>query len=99
MSSQQSAIPIHTKKNDRKGTLNLDPYAAPDVYYGNSHSPRQVAKNRTYSAIEPQRHSGLDHGNRSARRTSQGMSARDVLAETHADSLHQTPRVISHAAT
>ncbi|KAK4539450.1 hypothetical protein LTR36_010927 [Oleoguttula mirabilis] len=69
MSSQHSALPIHTAKPDRKATLNLDPYAAPDVYYGASHSPRQVAKSRTYSAID-QRHSPLESSIRKGRRTS-----------------------------
>lgn len=32
-------------------SLDLDPYAAPSVYYGASHHPRKVAKSRTYSAV------------------------------------------------
>jgi len=61
MSAQKSTVPIHTKNNvkegehahDRKVSLNLDPFAAPDVYYGSSHNPRKVAKSRTYSAVSP----------------------------------------------
>ncbi|KAK0287378.1 alpha,alpha-trehalase nth1 [Friedmanniomyces endolithicus] len=60
MSSQKSSLPIHTKLNTadedlvRKGTLNLDPYAPPEVYYGESHGPRKVGgKGRTYSAVSP----------------------------------------------
>lgn len=59
MSSQKSTVPVHSKNStkegehahDRKISLNLDPYAAPDVYYGSSHNPRKVAKSRTYSAV------------------------------------------------
>ncbi|KAK3646302.1 alpha,alpha-trehalase nth1 [Elasticomyces elasticus] len=59
MSSQKSELPIHTKHTPaddqhRKVSLNLDPYAPAEVYYGDSHSPRKVGgKGRTYSAIEP----------------------------------------------
>lgn len=34
-----------------KLSLDTDPYAAPNVYYGASHSSRRVAKSRTYSAV------------------------------------------------
>ncbi|KAK3678894.1 alpha,alpha-trehalase nth1 [Recurvomyces mirabilis] len=55
MSGQQSALPIRTsdpkeQSHQRKNTLTVDPYAAPEVYYGSSHGPRKVAKGRTYSA-------------------------------------------------
>ena len=60
MSSQKSTLPIHTKHiaadEDllRQGTLNVDPFAPPEVYYGESHGPRKVGgKGRTYSAVSP----------------------------------------------
>ena len=62
MSSQKSALPIHPSKTEKsssvqhnngeaKVSLDTDPFAAPNVYYGTSHSPRKVAKSRTYSAV------------------------------------------------
>ncbi|KAK4900913.1 alpha,alpha-trehalase nth1 [Elasticomyces elasticus] len=59
MSLQKSELPIHTKHtpaedHTRKVSLNLDPYAPAEVYYGDSHSPRKVGgKGRTYSAVSP----------------------------------------------
>lgn len=62
MSSQKSALPIHTTQDphnnvhNEKGhhehiSLDLDPYAPSNVYYGADHGPRKVAKSRTYSAV------------------------------------------------
>lgn len=64
MSLQRSELPIHpkddsavrppthhTSNTNNDVTLDLDPYAAPNVYYGTSHSSRKVAKSRTYSAV------------------------------------------------
>lgn len=60
MSGQKSELPLHPiphpdgngrDKQAPRVSLSLDPYAAPDVYYGQSHTPRQVAKSRTYSAV------------------------------------------------
>lgn len=64
MSSQKSALPIHTTQDphnnvhNEKGhhehiSLDLDPYAPSNVYYGADHGPRKVAKSRTYSAVDP----------------------------------------------
>ncbi|KAI7153053.1 Neutral [Hortaea werneckii] len=61
MSGQKSELPLHPNphpdgngrdKQAPRVSLSLDPYAAPDVYYGQSHTPRQVAKSRTYSAVD-----------------------------------------------
>jgi len=90
MSAQKSTVPIHTKNNvkegehahDRKVSLNLDPFAAPDVYYGSSHNPRKVAKSRTYSAIDPHRNSLASGYKQPGRRTShdaQGNAPRRYL--------------------
>ena len=58
MSAQKSALPFRSPSSNpdkaglpRQVTLDLDPYAAPNVYYGASHNPRKVAKSRTYSAV------------------------------------------------
>lgn len=65
MSSQKSDLPthpaahehvVHEKEQSKNGervvnALDLDPFAAPSVYYGSSHSPRKVAKSRTLSAV------------------------------------------------
>jgi alpha,alpha-trehalase len=56
MSTQKSVLPIHPTRNDHDHgnaptSLDLDPFAAPNVYYGTSHGPRKVAKSRTYSAV------------------------------------------------
>lgn len=65
MSSQKSDLPTHPaahehvaheKEQSKNGervvnALELDPFAAPSVYYGSSHSPRKVAKSRTLSAV------------------------------------------------
>lgn len=55
MNVQKSAVPTlttqKTRSDDKEHTLDLDPYAAPNVYYGASHSTRKVAKSRTYSAV------------------------------------------------
>ncbi|EME46346.1 glycoside hydrolase family 37 protein [Dothistroma septosporum NZE10] len=88
MSSQQSALPHHTRKPSHQNgeqnlSLDLDPYAAPSVYYGGSHSPRKVAKSRTYSAIDPPGSEPLAHSFKApARRTShdaQGNAPRRYL--------------------
>lgn len=58
---QKSELPTHARvtfkkehhpngQEVQKPTLETDPYAAPNVYYGASHAPRKVAKSRTYSA-------------------------------------------------
>ncbi|KAH9835953.1 Neutral trehalase [Teratosphaeria destructans] len=70
MSAQQSAIPIHTKQDNHRVSLSLDPYAAPDVYYGGSHSPRKVGKSRTYSAVDPAVNAFAGAFKQPARRTS-----------------------------
>lgn len=60
MSTQQSHAlqttgPSNKKDHNspRKVSLDLDPYAAPNVYYGQSHGPRKASKSRTMSAVSP----------------------------------------------
>lgn len=45
MSVQNSALKHHA----RKASADLDPYSAPQVYYGDSH--RKYGKTRTYSSV------------------------------------------------
>ena len=80
MSTQQSNLPIHANAKHttrssiaRKNTL--DPYAAPAAYYGQSHNPRQIAKSRTYSAVDNTTHAIVGNGViTKERRLSHGMS-------------------------
>lgn len=64
MSTQKSELPTHLKsQNGTNGHSNgydeakrfsipeIDPYASPATYYGESHNNRKVAKARTYSAV------------------------------------------------
>lgn len=87
MSSQKSALPVHpspaASKDQIVGLLQrqnsstaVDPYAAPEVYYGESHSPRRLAKSRTYSAIEPQKGKLETQLRAPGRRTSHGACRR-----------------------
>lgn len=39
------------KHDTATAVIDLDPYASPAVYYGQSHAPRKVAKSRTLSAV------------------------------------------------
>ncbi|SMR41695.1 unnamed protein product [Zymoseptoria tritici ST99CH_1A5] len=68
MSTQKSELAVHqptpnehhahfeqiaeNRNGEQAVSLDTDPYAAPNVYYGASHNPRKVAKSRTYSAID-----------------------------------------------
>lgn len=65
MSLQRPELPIRTNVDEHaiqsietkdgeaieQLSLDLDPFAAPNVYYGGSHTLRKVAKSRTYSAV------------------------------------------------
>ncbi|KAK5105844.1 hypothetical protein LTR62_001974 [Meristemomyces frigidus] len=93
MSAQQSALPIHAPiskdhehkqqtTTQRKNTL--DPYATPDVYYGESHGPRKVAKGRTYSSVEPKHNTiaaGLKPQGRRQSHDAQGSTPRRFLLD------------------
>ncbi|GAB7355628.1 hypothetical protein MBLNU459_g6350t1 [Dothideomycetes sp. NU459] len=47
--STQGSSPTHS----RKASGDLDPLSASHIYYGSSHRKRNVAKSRTYSAVDP----------------------------------------------
>lgn len=45
-------------KDDTQAIIDLDPFASPAEYYGQSHAPRKVAKSRTFSAVGVKRRAG-----------------------------------------
>ncbi|KAF2211705.1 glycoside hydrolase family 37 protein [Cercospora zeae-maydis SCOH1-5] len=78
--TNNSQQPLQHNPHDEKAqpqdhlSLDLDPYAAPNVYYGTSHNPRKVAKSRTYSAVDPGLNKvGTDNYNAPPRRLSHDM--------------------------
>ncbi|KAK3069340.1 alpha,alpha-trehalase nth1 [Teratosphaeriaceae sp. CCFEE 6253] len=97
MSAQQSGQPSHPKhdtahhvthdsKHDKtlKVSPDTDAYAAPEVYYGDNHSPGKAVggKGRTYSAVEPSKStigSGFKAPGRRTSHDAQGNAPRRYL--------------------
>ncbi|OBW63859.1 MAG: Uncharacterized protein AUREO_060750 [Aureobasidium pullulans] len=52
-STPSKELPIHPPRKSSGAAADLDPYSASHIYYGASHNKRNVAKARTYSAVDP----------------------------------------------
>lgn len=52
-SNGQSTAPQHATLQDlgELKSFEVDPYASPAVYYGESHGPRKPQKTRTFSSV------------------------------------------------
>lgn len=49
---QHETIPEHKSVSHEQAIIDLDPYATPAEYYGQSHGPRKVAKSRALSTLD-----------------------------------------------